>query len=96
MAPNASMSWGSMTWVDYLFLAPLVPVIASGALWFIPWEKYVPWRKIPLILIGAYLILAALSVRHFGFSIWFQGTFALVGVILSAVWIFRRLREPPA
>ncbi len=89
------MSWGGLSWVDYLFMVPLIPVVASGALWFIPWEKYVPWHNIPLILIGAWLVLCAISCHHFGLGVWLEGTFALVGLILSAVWIYRRLREPP-
>ena len=73
--------------VDVLIFIPLIPGIPVIALWFLPWENWIP-KIIPKTIIGPYLLYCAFAIRHFKQPWWIVSMVGLIGIAISAAAIF--------
>jgi hypothetical protein len=72
-----------MTTLDVLIAIPVVPLIAILITWWLPWERWIPWGKLPKIILGPYVLYAAFAAWHFHPDDWFVGITIVAGIILT-------------
>ena len=79
--------------IDVLIFIPLIPAIPVMALWFLPWEGWIP-KIIPKTIIGPYLLYCAFAIWHFKQQWWIVSFVGLWGITVSAMAIFdlRKMR----
>jgi hypothetical protein len=51
--------------------------------WWLPWERWIPWGKLPKIVLGPYVLYAAFAAWHFHADGWFVLIVIVAGVILT-------------
>lgn len=73
--------------VDVLIFIPLIPGIPVIALWFLPWENWIP-KIIPKTIIGPYVLYCAFAFWHFKQPWWIVSMAGLVGIAVSGAAIF--------
>jgi hypothetical protein len=73
--------------VDVLTFIPLIPAIPVIALWFLPWENWIP-KIIPKTIIGPHLLYCAFAIWHFKQPWWTVLLVGLMGIAISAAAIF--------
>jgi len=61
--------------------------------WWLPWERWIPWGKLPKIVLGPYVLYAGFAAWHFHASDWFVLIAIVAGVILT---IMGAVAEAPA
>ena len=54
-----------MTALDFAILLPALPLIPIAITWWLPWENWIPWGKLPLQYLGPYLLYVAFVAWHF-------------------------------
>lgn len=81
-----------MTTVDVLIAIPLLPLFAICITSWLPWERWIPWGKLPKLVLGPYILYAGFAAWHFHFSNWFVLVVIVAGVILTVIGI---VEEPP-
>jgi len=87
-----------MTKVDIAVLIPVVPLFPFVVTWWLPWEKWIPWGKIPKQLGGPYLLYVAFASWYFKMDWWFTGLLMISGAIVCiiVVWEFKHRYKRPA
>ena len=83
----------SMTTVDFLVLAPIIPALPIVVTWWLPWERWIPWVKFAHLL-GPYLLYGAFAAWYFGVAWWAALVFAIAGAVLSAMAITAAFHKP--
>jgi hypothetical protein len=74
-----------MSTIDVVLLIPLIPAAPVLITPFLPWERWIPWGKIPKGVLGPYLVYGAFVAWHFGLGWWFVLAVAAVGMVLSVI-----------
>lgn len=74
-----------MSAVDVLILAPLIPLAPILITWWLPWERWIPWAKLPKAVLGPYVLYLSFAAWHFDFPKWLVVLTLVVGGILSVV-----------
>jgi hypothetical protein len=69
--------------VDALVLISLIPVLPVIALWFLPWETWIP-KFVPKKIIGPYLLYCTFGAWYFGMPWWLLIMVALWGIAVCA------------
>jgi hypothetical protein len=69
--------------VDFAIPLPVVPLWPIVGTCWLPWERWIPWSKLPLYLVGPYLLYCAFAAWHFGIHWWFVLIIAIVGTVVS-------------
>src|ERR1700746_1697771 len=54
-----------MSNIDWLILAPAIPAIPVFATWYLPWERWIPWGKLPKAIAGPYALYLFFVAFHF-------------------------------
>ena len=82
-----------MTTLDVLIAIPLVPLAPVFITWWLPWERWIPWGKLPKLVLGPYALYAGFAAWHFHASAWLVLLVVVVGVILT---VMGAVEEPRA
>jgi hypothetical protein len=78
--------------VGYLILIPLIPLLPlllAGALW-LPLDKTIPWRKVPLLWSGLYVLCIAFALWYFELGVVGISLVLLLGIALTILGIIER------
>jgi len=51
----------------------------------LPWERWIPWAKLPKLVLGPYVLYAGFAAWHFHFSDWFVLQVIVAGATLTIV-----------
>lgn len=70
---------------DIAVLIPLVPLSPFAVTWWLPWEKWIPWGKLPKQILGPYLLYVAFAGWYFKMDWWFVGLLLICGAVICAV-----------
>jgi hypothetical protein len=76
-----------MSSLDLAILLPVMPLAPIAITWWLPWDHWIPWGKLPKRYLGPYLLYVAFAAWHFKFDwkavliVAMAGTFFLVGVV---------------
>jgi hypothetical protein len=76
--------------LDVLVLVPLIPVAPIVITWWLPWERWIPWGKLPKAVLGPYLLYASFAAWRFGLSWWLVLGVGLVGTVLSVIAVLEK------
>jgi len=82
-----------MTTLDVLIAIPLIPLVPIFITWWLPWERWIPWGKLPKLVLGPYILYAGFATWHFRASTWFV---LLVIVGGAGVTIWGAIEKTPA
>lgn len=76
-----------MSTLDLLVLLPLIPalLVLFTFLWGFPWDRWIPWSKIPKALLGPYIMYAGFAAAYFKLEHWMAIAIAVLGAALS-IW----------
>ena len=74
-----------MTTVDVLVAIPVIPLVPMFITWWLPWERWIPWGKLPKLVLGPYVLYAGFAAWHFHFSDWYVLILIVLGVILTVM-----------
>jgi hypothetical protein len=80
-----------LTTLDVVILLPLVPLLALGITWWLPWERWL-WKNLPKTISGPYLLYCAFALWHFHAHWWLVSLVAIVGAGVSALAVTRSPR----
>jgi hypothetical protein len=72
-----------MTTTDVLIAFPVIPLIPLFITWWLPWERWIPWGKLPKIVLGPYVLYVALAAWHFRVGGWYVLIVTIAGLILT-------------
>ena len=72
-----------MTTLDVLIAIPIIPLVPIFITWWLPWERWIPWGKLPKVVLGPYVLYGGFAAWHFHFSGWYVLIVIVVGVILT-------------
>jgi len=81
-----------MTTVDILIAIPVIPLALMVITWWLPWESWIPWGKLPKLIFEPYLLYAAFAAWHFHAGAWFVLILVIAGVILTIMGAFSATR----
>ena len=88
---------GAMSTLDWLILAPAIPAVPVFATWYFPWEKWIPWKKLPKAVVGPYALYLFFVAFHFddNHRYWwlYYGWLAIAGVVVSFMAFFDWVKE---
>ena len=78
-----------------MILAPAIPAIPLAITWPLPWERWVPWDKIPKVLLGPYALYLSFVIWHFDpkKSWWAWGTWAMIGTVISVLAVIEKVKR---
>jgi len=74
-----------MTTLDVLIAIPVIPLVPVFITWWLPWERWIPWGKLPKLVLGPYILYAGFAAWHFKFSDWFVLLVIVAGTILTII-----------
>jgi hypothetical protein len=83
----------TMSTLDVLIVAPGIPLAPVVLTWWLPWERWIPWGKLPKGVLGPYALYVSFAAWHFRFYWWFVLATFLVGASLSIVAILEQIME---
>lgn len=72
-----------MTTLDILIAIPVIPLAPIVITWWLPWERWIPWGKLPKIVLGPYVLYAGFAAWHFHASAWVVLIVIVAGGILT-------------
>lgn len=79
--------------IDVLILIPLLPAAPLVILWWLPWDRLIPWDELPKSLLGPYFLYGAFAAWHFKWPFWLEAILVVVGAVLSIVTLMDRLKK---
>jgi len=79
-----------MTTLDVLIALPVVPLIPIFITWWLPWERWIPWGKLPKLVLGPYVLYAGFAAWHFHLSGWYVLIVFVGGTILTILGAFEK------
>lgn len=82
-----------MTTIDILIAIPVIPLVPIFITWWLPWERWIPWGKLPKLVSGPYLLYAAFAAWRFHAGAWFVLIVVVAGVVLT---VMGAVEESPA
>jgi hypothetical protein len=74
-----------MTTVDVLIAIPVIPLVPIFITWWLPWERWIPWGKLPKLVLGPYVLYVGFAAWHFHFNNWFVLIVIAAGVTLTVI-----------
>ena len=76
-----------MSILEIVILISLAPALLIITAWYLPWERWIPWCKLPLPLLGPYILYGAFAAWFFQLRWWFVLLIAAIGSILTFIGI---------
>lgn len=73
-----------MTALDIAILVPLVPALFLIITWWLPWERWSGWSRLPKMVLGPYLLYCAFGAWHFHMQRWVAPTLVILGLGVCA------------
>ena len=73
-----------VTALDIAILLPLIPLLPFVLTWWLPWERWIPWGKLPKTVLGPYWLYCALAAWHFHMPWWVVLITVILGVLVCA------------
>lgn len=64
MAIDCAPFSGEMSVLDWLIVAPLIPLAPILVTWWAPWERWIPWAKLSKLPLGLYFLYATYVTFH--------------------------------
>ena len=84
-----------MSSADWLILAPAIPAIPIFVTWWLPWERWIPWAKLPKAIVGPYALYLFFAAFHFddNHRYWwlYYGWLAIAGVVVSVMAVVEKV-----
>lgn len=84
-----------MSTTDWLILAPTIPAIPIFATRMLPWERWIPWAKLPKSVFGPYLLYLFFVAFHFddNHRYWwlYYGWLAIAGVVVTIMAVIEKI-----
>jgi hypothetical protein len=89
------MLWFAMSTLDVLILVPAIPALLFCITWALPWERWIPWKKIPKLLLGPYALYLSFVAWHFWEldHWWVFVLLLIVGVVLCVLGIVEKVKK---
>ena len=82
-----------ITTLDVLIAIPVIPLASVFITWWLPWESWIPWGKLPKLLLGPYVLYAGFAAWHFHSS----GRFVLLVLVAgTTLTIIGAIEKAPA
>lgn len=72
-----------MSTSDALIAIPVIPLVPIIITWGLPWERWIPWGKLPKLALGPYFWYTAFAASHFRFSNWIVLIAIAIGTTLT-------------
>jgi hypothetical protein len=86
-----------MSTLDWLIAVPAIPVAPMVITWWLPWERWIPWGKLPKAFLGPYALYLFFVVYHFDDDFprnwWKYIWVAITGLILSIYSVFEKFKN---
>ncbi len=86
-----------MSTTDWLILAPAIPVIPLFITWWLPWERWIPWAKLPKSVVGSYALYLFFVAYHFDSDhrYWwlYYGWLAVVGIVVTVMAVVEKVKR---
>ena len=82
-----------MTTLDVLIAIPVIPLAAVFITGWLPWERWIPWGKLPKLILGPYVLYAGFTAWHFHFSEWFVLLVVVAGATLTIIGAVEKTPE---
>src|SRR5215470_1068777 len=82
-----------MTTFDVLIAIPVIPLAAVLMTGWLPWERWIPWGKLPKLILGPYVLYAGFTAWHFHFSEWFVLLVVVAGATLTIIGAVEKTPE---
>jgi hypothetical protein len=86
-----------MSTLDWLILAPAIPVIPVFVTWYLPWERWIACEKLPKAAIGPYALYLFFVAFHFDdkhrYGWLYYGWLAVAGVVVSIMAVNEKVEE---
>src|SRR6266536_4254086 len=77
----------AMTALDWLIAAPCIPLIPILITVWLPWERWIPWGKLPKAALGPYLMYSSFVAWHFDFGAFLAVVVFIPGAVVSILGI---------
>lgn len=74
-----------MTTLDVLIAIPVIPLVPLFITWWLPWERWIPWGKLPKLVLGPYVLYAGFAAWHFHFDNWYVLLVVVAGAVLTVI-----------
>lgn len=84
-----------MTTIDVLIAIPVIPYLLMSITWWLPWERWIPWGKLPKLGLGLYALYAAFAAWHFHRSHWLVLIATVAGMTLTIIGLVEQPAAPP-
>ena len=89
--------FGAMSAIDWLILAPAIPAMPIFATWMLPWERWIPWAKLPKAVLGPYMLYLFFVALHFddNHRYWwlYYGWLAITGLVVSIMAVVEKVKQ---
>jgi len=81
--------------LDWVILTPAIPAIPLFITGWLPWESWIPWKKIPKAILGPYALYLSFVIWHFDpkKTWWAFGTWAVIGLVISVLAVIERVKR---
>lgn len=83
-----------MSKIDVLIAIPIIPLVPVFVTWWLPWERWIPWGKVPKLVLGPYVLYAAFAGWHFHFSNWEVVVAIVAGLVLTIMGAVEEVHAP--
>ena len=83
-----------MSTIDWVTIAPAIPAIPVFVTWYLPWERWIPWRKLPKAVVGPYALYLFFVAFHFDnhrYGWLYYGWLAIAGVVVSIMAVVEKV-----
>ena len=87
-----------MSNLDWLIVAPAIPVAPIFVTWWLPWERWIPWGRLPKAVLGPYALYLFFVGYHFDHleHWWAYIWLAIAGVILTVMALRQGIKKAAA
>ena len=84
-----------MSNLDWLIVAPAIPVAPIFVTWWLPWEKWIPWGRLPKAVLGPYALYLFFVGYHFDHleHWWGYIWLAIAGVIVTVMAVRESIKK---
>jgi hypothetical protein len=74
-----------MSTLDVVVLTPALPALALVATWWLPWDRWIPWRKLHRTGLGLYALHLSFVAYYFRLPMWMPILVLLTGPTILVV-----------
>ena len=82
-----------MSALDLLIALPVIPAAPILVTWWLPWERWIPWGKLPKAVLGPYVLYLSFAAWHFHLAWWSVLLIVVIGTVLSVMAIVEKVQN---